>query len=45
MLAWMREGPPVLYAGYWEFDAPDFDARLMSGHRPAAAEAYRAALR
>jgi hypothetical protein len=45
MLAWMNEDAPVAYACYWNYRAPDYDAKVTDGKLPAAAEALRAGLR
>jgi hypothetical protein len=44
MLAWMREGPPVAYHGYWDHPSPEYDAQVTDGRRPLAAAALRAGL-
>lgn len=44
MLAWMTEGGVVRYACYWNYRAPDYDAKVTDGRLPAAAQALRAGL-
>ena len=44
MLAWMREGEPVDYACYWNYRAPDYDAKVTDGRLPEAAKALHAGL-
>lgn len=45
ILAWFKEGGPVDYACYWDYRAPDFDAKLSDGRLPRSAEALRDGLR
>lgn len=45
MLAWFKQGGPVDYACYWNYRAPDFDAKLTDGRMPRSADALRDALR
>ena len=45
MLAWFKAGDPVDYACYWNYRAPDFDAKLTDGKLPQSAEALRSGLR
>lgn len=42
MVAWIRSNA-VAYHGYWDYPAPDFNARLSDGSQPAAAAVYLAA--
>lgn len=44
MLAWMREGGPIDYACYWNYRAPDYDAKVTDGHLPEAAKALHEGL-
>jgi len=44
MLAWIREGGPVDYACYWNYRAPDYDAKVTDGRLPKAAEALHEGL-
>lgn len=39
MIDWIRTHP-VEYQSYWDFTAPDFNARLSDGSQPAAAGVY-----
>jgi hypothetical protein len=41
-MATVIRSPVVLYHGYWDFRAPDYDAKLSDGRRPQAAAAFRA---
>jgi len=45
MLAWMCDDGPVAYACYWNYRAPDYDAKVTDGKLPAAAETLRTSLR
>ncbi len=44
MIAWMRESD-VLFHGYWDYRASDYDAQLSTGRYPASARAFKRALR
>lgn len=44
MLAWMMTGGPVVYADYWNYDAPDYDAKMTTGQFPNAAKALKTGL-
>jgi hypothetical protein len=44
MATWIRNNN-VEYHGYWDFAAPDYNAKLSAGHQPLAAKAYLAAFR
>jgi hypothetical protein len=35
----------VEYHGYWDYSAPDYDAKISGGHQPKAAAAYLANFR
>jgi len=39
MAEWIRANN-VVYHGYWDYVAPDFNARLSDGHQPAAGAAF-----
>ncbi len=39
MAAWI-DAAPVAYHNYWDFRAPDYDARLSDGSKPQAAAAF-----
>jgi hypothetical protein len=45
MIGWMQEGGPVAYECYWNYRAPDYDAKVTDGRLPAAAAALRRGLR
>jgi hypothetical protein len=42
MAAWVA-APDVLYHGYWDFPAPDYDGVISDGRQPQAARAFREA--
>jgi Glycosyl hydrolase family 26 len=44
MLAWMQTGGPVEYGCYWNYRAPDYDAKVTDGRLPRAAAALRSGL-
>lgn len=41
MAAWMRQNN-VLYHGYWDYTAPDYDATMSAGNFPLTFQAYKA---
>ncbi len=44
MAAWIKKNN-VLYHNYWDYSAPDYDAKLSLGSQPAAGAAYLTAFR
>jgi hypothetical protein len=44
MLSWMQADGPVAYACYWNYSAPDYDAKVTDGREPLAAAALRTGL-
>ena len=42
MAAWIR-GNDVVFQSYWDYPAPDYNARLSDGQYPASARAFRSA--
>jgi hypothetical protein len=44
MAAWLK-GNNVQYQSYWDYPAPDYNAKLSDGHQPKAGAAYLAAFR
>jgi hypothetical protein len=42
MAEWVA-APDVLYHGYWDYPAPDYDGLLSTGRQPNAARAFREA--
>lgn len=42
MAAWIA-AHDLLFQSYWDYRAPDYDARLSDGHFPASARAFKAA--
>jgi len=39
MAQWIATGD-VAYHSYWDYPAPDFNARLSDGHQPRAGAAF-----
>jgi hypothetical protein len=44
MALWIKDND-VEYHSYWDYPAPDYDAKLSAGYQPLAAAAYLAAFR